>query len=560
MFRHLCAVALGLSSFAFQIATATAAPEGPARVTLTAQMVSREAFEQVKQMFAGPRLAPSEGDPRTVLETGPVPRGITPAELGAVMKRLEHAFFVSLSGHSATIEGDVAFLPGIEALDVKWTRVLDGTGHDVLRAPNAEEKEHDRTFGAFPLHSTDHGPEYKKELPLKPGVQSLTRAMGDATVVLPSAMVAFEMSCDKLGVPVRHAGQQMTLRSCENDLAQVDWTLPETGPMPKVVSVLRDAQGQRLHVSESGSEGLLADGRTLAQIEYTALPVTITSQRMSYLANGKVAKVTVLLPGRAIKKAFHVVATVEPRFEQGKPVHLEASRYAEPSTPGFGLAQARLDEVKAQTHVTAARTYAVVDYNQPELLVELPRHDNSAYATLEFSPAQLTDQAGAAVPHKQETTWVSYPDLRQALYLEPLNGKAKTKVEFAKARGVVKIHYPLAIEDVVLTKAKPSASGIDVRIDGPRVFITRARDDDHKLVVPSFAPTDLETIQAFDASGNRLRRLGYQGWRDGTEEQRYWGNVAQVKVRHCSTWADFEVPYDLAPAPLLPKGREGRAP
>jgi len=113
---------------------------------------------------------------------------------------------------------------------------------------------------------------------------------------------------------------------------------------------------------------------------------------------------------------------------------------------------------------------------------------------------------------------------------------------------------------VTLTRAAPAAEGLRAEFRGTRVAITGEPGEEPRLSAPSFAPHAFDLVRAFDASGERVRPLSGEAWSGDRHLLAFWGEPTEVRLVVADLWEDFEVPYDLPPAPPLPAGQEGVRP
>ena len=215
-------------------------------------------------------------------------------------------------------------------------------------------------------------------------------------------------------------------------------------------------------------------------------------------------------------------------------------------------------QLKAEIKIVSRRSYAVFGYNTPEVRVNLPRVSNSAYSKLEFGPATLVSAAGAKVPFEPEES--GYMDKEVAGELRFGAPSGDQPVRFARARGHVKVKYPLVVKTAVITPSEPGPPEAAVKIDGP--FVAYAEDEEK---IPDTFFTKLKPVRAYDAEGHLLKQHGYSETSSDDEGAylkhiAFYGNVARVEIDTVESWAELDLPYDLAPAPLLPKGHEGEDP
>jgi hypothetical protein len=215
-------------------------------------------------------------------------------------------------------------------------------------------------------------------------------------------------------------------------------------------------------------------------------------------------------------------------------------------------------QLRAEIQIVSTRSYAMFGYNTPEVQVKLPQVSNSTYSTIEFGPATLVSVTGQKVPFEPEES--GYMEDKFASEIRFGAASGDQPVRFAHARGRVKVKYPLEVKTAVSTPSDPGPPEVAVKIDGP--FVAYAEDEE-KIPDPFF--TKLTPIRAYDAEGHQLKQYGSSSSGtddDGTYRKHvsFYGNVARVEIDTVESWAELDLPYDLTPAPLLPKGHEGENP
>ena len=226
---------------------------------------------------------------------------------------------------------------------------------------------------------------------------------------------------------------------------------------------------------------------------------------------------------------------------------------ARPSFRNFTEAQLR-----AQIKIISGRSHAMFGYNTPEVRVKLPQVSNSHYSKIEFGPATLVSAAGGKVSFELEHGGYQEETFSDEIRFRMAN--SDKVIRFARVRGRVKVKYPLAVKTSVIPPTQPGPPELAVKIDGPYVAFA---EDEAKKPRPSF--TKLSPIRAYDAAGRQLEQHGYSETTtddDGTYRKHvsFYGDVARVEIDTVESWAELDLPYNLTPSPLLPKGHEGENP
>jgi len=215
-------------------------------------------------------------------------------------------------------------------------------------------------------------------------------------------------------------------------------------------------------------------------------------------------------------------------------------------------------QLRAEIKIQARRSYAVFGYNTPEVRVNLPKVSNSAYSKIEFGPATLMGATGQKVPFELEES--GYMDEECASEIRFQTGNPEKLIQFAHARGQVKVKYPLAVKTAVITVAKPGPPELAVKIDGPYVDFVESEDK-----TPQSSFSKLKPLRAYDAQGRQLERHSNSETTSDDSgvditHTAFYGNVARVEIDTVDSWVELDLPYNLTPAPLLPKGHEGENP
>ena len=207
------------------------------------------------------------------------------------------------------------------------------------------------------------------------------------------------------------------------------------------------------------------------------------------------------------------------------------------------------EEVRSSVKVTSSRTSAMFGFNNAEVQIHLPRVDNSNWISDDFTEPKLFDKRKREVKYEKEQGIYNHETWSTEIRFGGVNGKP---LEFARAVGSVRIHYPLAMKTVSIKKSETKkAADNGVTIDGPFVKTDLAR------VPESAFATDLDGVRAYDKTGKRLEKvMGYSasGWENGVSYRgfAFHGDVARVDVDVAESWVDLLIDYDMPPAPKLP--------
>jgi hypothetical protein len=209
--------------------------------------------------------------------------------------------------------------------------------------------------------------------------------------------------------------------------------------------------------------------------------------------------------------------------------------------------------------MVSGRNYAWFGFNTLEVHVVLPSADNSVYASVEFSDTTLFDAGGAEVAFELERGLYDHDTHHDEIRFAPVDGEEP--VEFARAVGTVRVHYPVRMHTISARQGETPPGGLDVNFDGPFVLRrTHGQDDDPEAA--SF--TGITPFRAYDASGSQLE--AYPSAKINvidnvtTETKTYWGEVAEIRIDVVDEWATIELAYELPPVDPLPTSRAGTPP
>lgn len=214
-------------------------------------------------------------------------------------------------------------------------------------------------------------------------------------------------------------------------------------------------------------------------------------------------------------------------------------------------------DLKSALQILSTRSYAVYGFNTPEVRLVLPKVGNSSYASIEFAAPTLLNAAGRKVPFETEESGYMEDSAASEIRFKPKTGDAI--VQFAHVKGTVKLKYPLSVQTQTFTTKDLGDKTLGVIIDGPYVSF-----GDEAFQVPSTSFSHLRPIRAYDKDGKQLEQAPYSETSADDDMMRqkmaFFGNVARLEIDTAAEWAELDLPYDLKPAPMLPKGHEGEDP
>src|SRR6187401_592307 len=161
-------------------------------------------------------------------------------------------------------------------------------------------------------------------------------------------------------------------------------------------------------------------------------------------------------------------------------------------------------QVKEGTAARASRNYAWMGYNTPEINLQLPPVDNSAYAEVTFAPAKLLDKAGKPVVYEVENGLYDSGTHAIDVRFTPKDAKQDTPpVEFVKAVGTIKVRYPVTARTVVIKPAAPATvGGAKLSVKGSTLVVESPGN--WKELEPPFQSGLDKALRVYDGAGKRL--------------------------------------------------------
>ncbi|MHB9107403.1 MAG: hypothetical protein ACYDCO_10150 [Armatimonadota bacterium] len=436
----------------------------------------------------------------------PAPVNADPAEVVTKLNTLKNnLFFLGHMFDSADVQFDAFLIPNgsYATLEYKWAKLVSTAGKNILRVPTAKEKAEGVQFNAGPeLYTADRKAD-------------VSHAEGKVTVRVPCVFARVEFAANEKGVTKTDDPISVTLKECKGNTAAL--TIKGAGEVDPII-ILRDATGGSLQMNEISYSTDFEDNR-----------------EMDFRMQGTIAKVEVYLPTGFAAATLNIVVPAEPEVMEADAPVIKSSRYRMPTETVEG-ATFDLAAVKAQTSVDLR-----FDENQiPELIVNMPRVLNSAFARVDFGKPKTVDAAGKEV--RFATMQGKYAT---AHFMDGVgfNGPLQP---FARASGSITVRYPGIVRTVVLTPAKPREGNIAAQFRGAKIAVTGLP----KVERDDFSYGDPELIRAFDATGRELRSLNYSGFEFENNVNwsvdAFWGTPTEVRLLVVENWLTLTLPYDLA--------------
>ncbi len=488
--------------------------------------------EMLARAFFG-SLTPSKGEVTSVYDPTAVMVNLDKDELRSSIEQMSSSIFFLRFAFKERVDLDMdAFVvPNGDHMkcEVEWGDLFDSAGESIFRQPTDEEKEEDQKFRR----------ETWSRIYFK-GADKPVMAVGQMQVEIPVRIACLTLGADDVGKQKSADGLTATLSRCENDVASV--SVQGDFKTNKPVVIFYDKTGGRLKTSE------------------TMTMSSATSHRLTSRASGKIARVGVFQPLEYLKGAFEVKATSKPEFYGEDAWNIRAPRYvADNGTCEFVEVDA--ETLKTGTRVVGRRGYAWYGFNEPRIVVYLPRCDNSCLVQVEMAELELFDSQGKKVEHKIDGGWFDCEDFYKRFDIAQADPNNKQAVEYSRSVGKLKIHYPASVAMVTLTVDEPRDSGLEAEFEGPKITLSGM----NKLKGGFSLPDRLSIVRAYDAQGRRLKNLDFSGFqrdRDGTRRDQvgFWGTPVKVDIIAVNKWIDLELPFDMPAADKLPDSQQGIKP
>lgn len=503
-------------------------------------------------------IKPSATPVPDLLDPTPLPRTLASGELDSALALFAKSFYLKEFMGNASIESDSFLLPNgtLAKISNDWTSVKTLSGKEV-RGPRSKDSDM-MSFGKIGLAG------YSDKDPL-------SEARGQATVVVPINFARVDFGKKNLGQPTRSGDYEVVLDSLDQDVYTVrvknipgvdlekisvavvpmgakgrlktmetsDRSVP--GPMPDFVT-------QAIADLESGKKNAKEVTKELEGHRKDFEKSGVRNERLySARAVGTVTGLAVFIPLDLVERKIDTIASAEPKADEAKPELVRSTRYLNSVPPVFR--KMNPSDLKKEIEIKSSRSAAYFSYNTPMVVCALPNAENGEYAAVEFIKPKLVGKNGAAVPFELENGGYRSEEHSSEIRFNPKSGK--NPVVFEKAAGVVHLKYPLRITTMEVRKNQ-SGENLLARFNGPFVKVDATR-----MTRPESFFSKIKPVRAYDATGRELAPLSYSSTSSGSEGSfetfAFWGEPTRVSIDFVEEWAEFDLPFDLAPSKELPK-------
>lgn len=523
-------------------------PESAKIVKLLKAMFSKEGlFGEIK---------PSPSPSADVLDPTPLPHNLASSDLENALTLFSKSFYLQEFMGSASIESDTFLLPNgaYTKISTEWTSIKTLSGKEVRGAKSKDEDM--MLFAKIPLAGySDKDPLYE--------------AKGVSQLRLPVKFLRVDLSKKNLSQAVVSGDFEVTLDSLENDVTKVRIKNKKGSNLEGVAVLPLGAKG-RLKTRETSDRSLLGPmpdfvAEAIADLESGKkkapqinkefserrkdLEKTEKKDERLYSARalGVVTGVAVFIPTEVAERKLETSAFAEPKIEDAKPDVIRSTRYLNSTPPVFR--KMSVDELKKETLVKADRSTALFTFNTPMIVCVLPDALNGEYGSIEFVKPKLLNKGGAPVPFELETGIYNSESHSLEIRFNPKSGK--NPVVFEKATGSIHIKYPVRI---TTTSVKKGQGGDHLLASFNGRFI---KVDSTRMAKPESFFAKIKPVRAYDGTGRELAPLSYSSTSSGTEGHfetfAFWGEPIRADIDNIEEWAEFDIPYDLAPSKEMPK-------
>lgn len=173
--------------------------------------------------------------------------------------------------------------------------------------------------------------------------------------------------------------------------------------------------------------------------------------------------------------------------------------------------------------------------------VELPKGDNSQYASVEFEPPAVRDSRGAVVTVEPQNGALN--PTRNSVEHRLLVPGGEAPAQFTTVRGRVTVRVPLRVDTRTIRRGdRESLTSVGAVIDGPFVRYRR------ELVAEGQWRSGIQPVRAYDADGKALEREGTYPDRvngEGFETVAFYGSPATAELDMPGESATVVLDYDL---------------
>lgn len=509
-----------------------------------------------KEGFWG-EIKPSKNPVAEVNSTEPLPETVSAKGVKESLALFAHAFYIKKSFDEAEVEPDSFLLPNsrFARISVRWLSVKSSSGKEVMAAGFKNKENFVNGTLRIPLSGLGDG-----EVPVEAG--------GVARISLPVKYIVIEIQPDQKGKTVSKGDYKVKLNALSNDIYQVslsdkkrrDLTNKKIVVLPfgvygrlkikestegPVIEKMPDIVARAIQDLESGKRSADQVGADLQRHkDELEKSVDKSAKVFSGRGTGKIHLLKVFIPVENMETQLKIMATAEPKTTEESQETARFARYAKPVPLNYQ--KLSLEQLKKAIKIVSKRSEAIFGFNTPEVACFFPRISNSAYGSIDFKDVKLRDKARHDIEYEAELSGFMEDSNSSEIRFLPASGQ-KT-VTFDKAAGSVHIKYPLSLKTLSVKKGENSKL---VQFD-KRVI--RYKTEGVAKAESLFAK--LRPVRAYDASGRQLYQLGFSGFYsigDGEfEALAFWGEPVRVEIDVVEQWAEFDMPFELAPADLLP--------
>jgi hypothetical protein len=536
------------------------------------KQIDPEAKQQaalLKQLFSKGGLfgeiQPSSTPINDTLDPTPLPTNVSEDEINQALTLFSNAFYLKKIFDEAKIEFDNFLLPNYAYATItnQWQSVKSKKGVELIG--KIEKEKENSSFKMFNYSEVLLKKFNEEEDPLY-------EAKGKATVKIPEKFLRIDVSISDLKKPITIDDYELTLHDMKNDYAKLQVNAKEGVDLSKqgIVVIPLGKQGRlkttensesptsvempdfivkAIEDLESGKKSVKEMTAEFSQKQHEMENIGKKNERIfATKAIGTITSLAVFIPEEFVNETIEVTATTEPKVDREKPEVLRASRYMNNPKPNFQ--DLTLEELKKHVQCKSDRSRALIGYNTPEVVCELPKISNSEYASVEFKNPVLLDKNKKTVAFKLETGGYSPETYSAEIRFYHKNSDAI--VSFAKATGTVHIRYPIKIETLKIKKSESNEA--EMSFEG--YFVKYNKE---KLIKPESFFANINPVRAFDNSGRELFKFSYSSYESSEkgefETVAFWGYPEMVEMDSAVEWAEFDLNYELAPAKILDKNK-----
>lgn len=426
------------------------------------------------------------------------------------------AFHIEQSyGEKISIRGDLYYLPAMTEIevDVKWDRVLDSEGINLIGAYSDEEKKRREKFNMGEYDSTYMDGSWSGSIPIVGDVDKVDHAEGTLTTNIPDDLDSYTLTAEDIKHIHVTEYSGVNLKTLKNGRVAIDiyTRFDEAEMSPQVL--IKNSAGELL---KTGGRSSMEPEDPVNHSKF-AQPMRVVSS--SYRVEGTPSSVEVYIPTKPKYISMPVTAYPKPLYSAGKfNGPFRNHRYVKPevSLKFVGVSPEQLHALARVEIVDVTewdeRVTRTFKYHLPKTLDMFFSDVN--YDELIVSKDGLVAEA--------DTSKSTMNGVREVDFLKPSKEWTNEKVPYDSVTGNIRLTYPEKIERFSLQQGEERHG---VKLNGVKVNISEGAE------VPFYRSWGgTRSVVAFDKFGRSLEELESSSWRGEGQDIIFWGIPERIDV------------------------------